>query len=281
MTSAGSSLKFCLVATGEADLYPRLGRTMEWDTAAGHAVLPARAGAWCASTIIPPLPYGKPGFANPFFIAHAPGVDAEGRMRQHDVAPAPRFCAHRQRGVVSRDRPQALDLCLSGRGAARLSCLRDRGGRLPPRRGAGRVPPGCGPCQARALRRAQHLGRAQSWRGTGRGRDRRLHRRRRRARTDLAAPPRRRRSPIPRWRSPGATCAGATESASSGGRTASTLAAWRSDLGMTGDAPRSYCARRRAARSRPRAPTWPCAATCWRKWAASTRPSASISTKPT
>ncbi len=42
MTSAGSSLKFCLVATGEADLYPRLGRTMEWDTAAGHAVLRGR-----------------------------------------------------------------------------------------------------------------------------------------------------------------------------------------------------------------------------------------------
>jgi 3'(2'), 5'-bisphosphate nucleotidase len=35
MTGAGSSLKFCLVATGEADFYPRLGRTMEWDTAAG------------------------------------------------------------------------------------------------------------------------------------------------------------------------------------------------------------------------------------------------------
>ena len=44
MTSAGSSLKFCLVATGEADLYPRLGRTMEWDTAAGHAVLPGAGG---------------------------------------------------------------------------------------------------------------------------------------------------------------------------------------------------------------------------------------------
>ena len=41
MTSAGSSLKFCLVATGEADLYPRLGRTMEWDTAAGHAICKA------------------------------------------------------------------------------------------------------------------------------------------------------------------------------------------------------------------------------------------------
>ena len=44
MTSAGSSLKFCLVATGEADLYPRLGRTMEWDTAAGHAVLAGAGG---------------------------------------------------------------------------------------------------------------------------------------------------------------------------------------------------------------------------------------------
>ena len=42
--SAGSSLKFCLVATGEADLYPRLGRTMEWDTAAGHAVLAGAGG---------------------------------------------------------------------------------------------------------------------------------------------------------------------------------------------------------------------------------------------
>ena len=44
MTSAGSSLKFCLVATGEADLYPRLGRTMEWDTAAGQAVLLGAGG---------------------------------------------------------------------------------------------------------------------------------------------------------------------------------------------------------------------------------------------
>ncbi len=47
MRSAGSSLKFCLVATGEADLYPRLGRTMEWDTAAGDAVLARRGRAMC------------------------------------------------------------------------------------------------------------------------------------------------------------------------------------------------------------------------------------------
>jgi 3'(2'), 5'-bisphosphate nucleotidase len=74
MTSAGSSLKFCLVATGEADLYPRLGRTMEWDTAAGQAVLLAAGGQVVRFDDHKPLRYGKPGFANPFFIAYAPGV---------------------------------------------------------------------------------------------------------------------------------------------------------------------------------------------------------------
>lgn len=75
MTSAGSSLKFCLVATGEADLYPRVGRTMEWDTAAGHAVLAGAGGRVVRFDDHTPLTYGKDGFANPFFIAHAPGVD--------------------------------------------------------------------------------------------------------------------------------------------------------------------------------------------------------------
>ena len=74
MTSAGSSLKFCLVATGEADLYPRLGRTMEWDTAAGDAVLRGAGGHVVRFDDHQPLAYGKDGFANPFFIAHAPGV---------------------------------------------------------------------------------------------------------------------------------------------------------------------------------------------------------------
>ena len=74
MRSAGSSLKFCLVATGEADLYPRLGRTMEWDTAAGHAVLTGAGGAVIRFDDHTPLTYGKPGFENPFFIAYAPGV---------------------------------------------------------------------------------------------------------------------------------------------------------------------------------------------------------------
>lgn len=74
MKSAGSSLKFCLVATGEADLYPRLGRTMEWDTAAGDAVLRGAGGHVVRFDDHRPLSYGKPGWENPFFIAHAPGV---------------------------------------------------------------------------------------------------------------------------------------------------------------------------------------------------------------
>lgn len=73
--SAGSSLKFCLVATGEADLYPRLGRTMEWDTAAGDAVLRAAGGVMVRFEDHAVFDYGKTGFANGFFIAAAPGVD--------------------------------------------------------------------------------------------------------------------------------------------------------------------------------------------------------------
>ena len=73
--SAGSSLKFCLVATGEADLSPRLGRTMEWDTAAGHAVLSGAGGRVVRFDDHSPLTYGKQGYANPYFIAHAPGVE--------------------------------------------------------------------------------------------------------------------------------------------------------------------------------------------------------------
>lgn len=70
--SAGSSLKFCLLATGEADLYPRMGRTMEWDTAAGQAILSA-AGGSVVTEAGEPLTYGKKerGFDNPHFIARA------------------------------------------------------------------------------------------------------------------------------------------------------------------------------------------------------------------
>lgn len=66
--TAGGAIKFCLIAAGEADLYPRLGPTMEWDTAAGHAVLLAAGGA--VETLDgAPLGYGKPGFLNPDFVA--------------------------------------------------------------------------------------------------------------------------------------------------------------------------------------------------------------------
>jgi 3'(2'), 5'-bisphosphate nucleotidase len=65
---AGSSLKFCRIAEGAADLYPRFGPTMEWDTAAGHAVLLA-AGGSVATLDGAPLPYGKAGLRNPHFIA--------------------------------------------------------------------------------------------------------------------------------------------------------------------------------------------------------------------
>ncbi len=64
----GSSLKFCVVAAGEADLYPRFGRTMEWDTAAGHAVLRA-AGGCVADLQGVELRYGKAGLRNPDFLA--------------------------------------------------------------------------------------------------------------------------------------------------------------------------------------------------------------------
>jgi 3'(2'), 5'-bisphosphate nucleotidase len=70
LVSAGSSLKFCLVAEGRADIYPRFGRTMEWDTAAGHAVL-AAAGGIVVTEDGAHLRYGKRerGYDNPFFIA--------------------------------------------------------------------------------------------------------------------------------------------------------------------------------------------------------------------
>ena len=63
----GSSLKFCRVAEGQADLYPRFGRTMEWDTCAPQVVLEAAGGA--VETLDgAPLRYGKPGWDNPHFV---------------------------------------------------------------------------------------------------------------------------------------------------------------------------------------------------------------------
>lgn len=66
--SRGSALKFCLVARGDADLYPRTGPTMEWDTAAGHAVLLA-AGGSMTKFDGSPFDYAKPDFRNGHFIA--------------------------------------------------------------------------------------------------------------------------------------------------------------------------------------------------------------------
>ncbi len=68
ITRSGSSLKLCLIAAGEADVYPRLGRTMEWDIAAGQAVVLAAGGVVCRLDGAP-LRYGKPGFENPHFFA--------------------------------------------------------------------------------------------------------------------------------------------------------------------------------------------------------------------
>ncbi|MDG4880365.1 3'(2'),5'-bisphosphate nucleotidase CysQ [Mesorhizobium sp. WSM4884] len=79
IVSIGSSLKFCLLAAAEADVYPRFGRTMEWDTAAGDAVLRA-AGGMTRTLDGQPLVYGKRNqasdtdFANPHFIAMGKGA---------------------------------------------------------------------------------------------------------------------------------------------------------------------------------------------------------------
>ncbi|MEH6402546.1 MAG: 3'(2'),5'-bisphosphate nucleotidase CysQ [Sneathiella sp.] len=68
LISAGSSLKLCLIAEGKADLYPRLGRTMEWDIGAGQAILEA-AGGVVETLDGSVLMYGKPGHDNPYFVA--------------------------------------------------------------------------------------------------------------------------------------------------------------------------------------------------------------------
>jgi 3'(2'), 5'-bisphosphate nucleotidase len=68
LVQAGSSLKFCKIAEGHADIYPRLGPTCEWDTGAAHAVL-AAAGGKVETLDGSPLRYGKEDVLNPFFVA--------------------------------------------------------------------------------------------------------------------------------------------------------------------------------------------------------------------
>ncbi len=72
--AVSSSIKFCLMAANEADFYPRLGRTMEWDTAAGHAILAASGGWLHRRDDGCELEYGKQGYENPEFLAGSPGV---------------------------------------------------------------------------------------------------------------------------------------------------------------------------------------------------------------
>ncbi len=73
--SAGSSMKFCLVAAGEADFYPRLGPTMEWDTAAADALTRAAGGQVLDFTTQEPLLYGKADFRNPFFLVTSANIE--------------------------------------------------------------------------------------------------------------------------------------------------------------------------------------------------------------
>jgi 3'(2'), 5'-bisphosphate nucleotidase len=69
--SAGSALKFCLVAEGKANLYPRLGATMEWDTAAGQAIVESAGGRVLRYDTAAPLIYNKENLLNPWFVALA------------------------------------------------------------------------------------------------------------------------------------------------------------------------------------------------------------------
>jgi 3'(2'), 5'-bisphosphate nucleotidase len=68
LVNAGSSLKLCMVASGEADVYPRLGPTMEWDTAAAHAVVKASGKNVRRIEDDQELEYNKENLLNPFFV---------------------------------------------------------------------------------------------------------------------------------------------------------------------------------------------------------------------
>jgi len=72
--SSGSSLKLCLVAEGKADFYPRFGPTMEWDTAAGQAIVEQAEGTVIDTQTNEPLSYNKSNLLNPFFIVSRQGI---------------------------------------------------------------------------------------------------------------------------------------------------------------------------------------------------------------
>ena len=84
VVQAGSSLKLCLIAAGEADVYPRFGRTMAWDIAAGHAVL-AAAGGEVTDLAGQPLRYGQSGLENPHFVARGRGAGSGGTPASRDA----------------------------------------------------------------------------------------------------------------------------------------------------------------------------------------------------
>jgi 3'(2'), 5'-bisphosphate nucleotidase len=70
--SIGSSLKMCLIAEGKAQVYPRFGPTMEWDTAAGHAIVEKSGGTVITADQTGPVTYNKENLLNPWFIASRP-----------------------------------------------------------------------------------------------------------------------------------------------------------------------------------------------------------------
>ena len=75
--SSGSSLKLCLVAEGKADVYPRFGPTMEWDTAAGQAIVEQAKGTVMETETNEPLSYNKSNLLNPFFIVSGQGFSLD------------------------------------------------------------------------------------------------------------------------------------------------------------------------------------------------------------
>ncbi len=80
---AGSSLKFCVIASGEADIYPRLSPTMEWDTAAAHAIVTAAGGRVLDISTGDELAYGKSSLENPFFVVLGRGVNLPAELKTH------------------------------------------------------------------------------------------------------------------------------------------------------------------------------------------------------